>query len=109
MLVNVCLDRAPVALCNVELLCLVRCDLIIEADAIGTLIIGDGQRVIAVPVLLHLVIPLQHRLNSLASGLSATTMLVYVLVGQMQGEARKSVVLGKSVSVRVDLGGCMLI
>src|SRR3546814_12894690 len=80
------LDRAPVALCDVEHLCLERCDLIIEADAIGTLIIGDGQRVIAVPGLLHLVIPLQHRLNALASGLSATTMLVEVLDGQMQGD-----------------------
>src|SRR3546814_14085182 len=60
-LVNIGLDRAPVALCDVEHLCLERCDLIIEADAIGTLIIGDGQRVIAVPGLLHLVIPLQHR------------------------------------------------
>mgnify|MGYP000443854540 CR=1 FL=1 len=53
-LVNIGLDRAPVALCDVEHLCLERCDLIIEADAIGTLIIGDGQRVIAVPGLLHL-------------------------------------------------------
>src|SRR3546814_7289254 len=74
------------ALCDVEHLCLEGCDLIIEADAIGTLIIGDGQRVIAVPGLLHLVIPLQHRLNALASGLSATTMLVEVLDGQMQGD-----------------------
>src|SRR3546814_8873754 len=85
-LVNIGRDRAPVALCDVEHLCLERCDLIIEADAIVTLIIGDGQRVIAVPGLLHLVIPLQHRLNALASGLSATTMLVEVLDGQMQGD-----------------------
>src|SRR3546814_19556681 len=85
-LVNFVLDRAPVAVCDVEYLWLERCDLIIEADAIGTLIIGDGQRVIAVPGLLHLVIPRQHRLNALASGLSATTMLVEVLDGQMQGD-----------------------
>src|SRR3546814_19029956 len=99
LLVNIGLDRAPVALCDVEHLCPERCDLIIEADAIGTLIIGDGQRVIAVPGLLPLVIPLQHRLNALASGLSATTMLV----------DRTSVVSGKSGSARVDFGGPLFI
>src|SRR3546814_14749160 len=85
-LVNIGLDRAPVALCDVEHLCLERFDLIIEADAIGTLIIGDGPRVIAVPGLLPLVIPLQTPLNPPASGLSAPTMLVTVLPGQMPDE-----------------------